>query len=69
MVDIIREYFPLKKKGQNYIGSCPFNSSTELGFVVCQDTQTFECSVCGDSGDRKRFIEKWSMQFLEGVME
>ncbi len=58
IVDIISEYVPLRKRGNNFIGLCPFHQEKTGSFSVNQDKQFFHCFGCGVSGDVIEFIKK-----------
>ena len=68
IVDIISEYLPLKKRGQNYIGLCPFHSEKTPSFTVSADKKIFHCFGCGESGSVITFImKKEGIDFLDAV--
>jgi len=57
IVDVISNYVPLKKAGQNYKGLCPFHAEKTPSFVVFPDTQSWHCfGACGTGGDVFAFI-------------
>jgi DNA primase len=51
IVEVIGQYVELKKRGQNYIGLCPFHSERSPSFTVNQDKQIYHCFGCGRGGD------------------
>jgi len=51
IVEIIGQYVELKKRGQNYIGLCPFHSERSPSFTVNQSKQIYHCFGCGRGGD------------------
>lgn len=68
IVTIIGEFIPLKKRGRNYIGLCPFHSEKTPSFVVSQDKQIYHCFGCGKGGNVFSFLmEKDAMSFPEAV--
>ena len=48
IVDLISEYVPLKKRGKNYVGLCPFHAEKAPSFNVSPDKQMFYCFGCGE---------------------
>jgi len=51
IVEVIGQYVELKKRGQNYIGLCPFHSERSPSFTVNQEKQIYHCFGCGRGGD------------------
>jgi DNA primase len=58
IVDLISEYVPLKKRGKNYVGLCPFHAEKTPSFTVTQDKQMFYCFGCGEGGNVISFLMK-----------
>ena len=56
IVDIISEYVPLKKKGANYFGLCPFHAEKTPSFSVNQAKQIYHCFGCGEGGNVFTFL-------------
>lgn len=56
IVDIVSEYVPLKKKGANYVGLCPFHNDRNPSFMVSDTKQIFKCFSCGVGGNAIKFI-------------
>lgn len=68
IVEIIREYVPLKKQGQNYVGLCPFHSEKTPSFVVSPHKQIYHCFGCGKGGNAFSFMmEKNGGNFVDAV--
>jgi len=68
IVEIIREFVPLKKQGQNMVGLCPFHAEKTPSFVVSPQKQIYHCFGCGKGGNVFTFImEKNGMTFPEAV--
>jgi len=68
IVDVIGEYVPLKKQGQNYTGLCPFHSEKTPSFVVSPHKQIYHCFGCGKGGNVFSFLmEKNGLSFPETV--
>jgi len=56
IVDIISDYVPLKKAGNNYKGLCPFHQEKTASFNVNPDKQFYYCFGCGAGGDVISFL-------------
>ena len=56
IVDVISEYLPLKKRGKNWVGLCPFHVDKKPSFSVSQDKQLFYCFGCGEGGNVFTFL-------------
>ncbi len=68
IVDLISEYVPLKKRGKNFVGLCPFHSEKDPSFNVSPDKQTFYCFGCGEGGNVFSFLMKHEkLSFPEAV--
>lgn len=70
IVDIISEYVPLRKRGKNYIGLCPFHTEKTPSFTVSDDKQIFHCFGCHAGGNVFKFIMDYKkISFIESVQE
>ncbi|MFP5356567.1 MAG: CHC2 zinc finger domain-containing protein, partial [Gemmatimonadota bacterium] len=59
IVAIIGEYVPLKGRGGNYRGPCPFHQGVNRNFSVSTTKGKFyHCFVCKESGDVFSFLQK-----------
>ena len=68
IVDIVSEYVNLKKRGNNYVGLCPFHSEHTPSFTVYPDSGSFYCFDCGIGGDVIKFISLIkSIDFIDSV--
>ncbi len=68
IVDFIGGYVSLKKRGQNYIGLCPFHGEKTPSFNVNPAMGIFKCFGCGESGDVIEFLRKYeNLDFNEAV--
>ncbi len=55
---VIQEFVPLKKRGKNYVGLCPFHPDKDPSFTVNEDKQIFYCFGCGEGGNVFKFLMK-----------
>ncbi len=68
IVEVIGEHVNLKKRGQNYVGLCPFHSEKTPSFVVSPQKQIYHCFGCGKGGNIFSFLmEKDGLAFPEVV--
>lgn len=68
IVDLIGDYVPLKKRGKNYLGLCPFHQEKTPSFNVSPERQIFHCFGCGKGGDVFRFLmDHEHLNFVEAV--
>jgi len=71
IVDIISDYIPLTKKGNNYVAPCPFHKSGQErtpSFTVSKDKQIFNCFACNKGGNVFSFIMDYEgVGFLDAV--
>jgi DNA primase len=56
IVDVVQEFVPLKKRGVNYIGLCPFHNEKTPSFTVSPSKEIFKCFGCGKVGNSVNFI-------------
>ena len=57
VVDVIGDFYELKKKGVNYQCLCPFHADKHMGsFVVSPRKNTYSCYSCGAHGDAIGFL-------------
>ncbi|MDD5382831.1 MAG: DNA primase [Candidatus Margulisbacteria bacterium] len=70
IVKIVSEYVPLRKRGKNYLGLCPFHPEKDPSFTVSPDKQLFHCFGCNEGGNVFAFIMKIeNVGFAEAVEE
>ena len=58
IVEVISSYVPLKKRGQNFWGCCPFHGEKTPSFSVNPGKNMFYCFGCHEGGDIFKFIMK-----------
>jgi DNA primase len=71
IVDVIGRRLTLERKGGAYWAKCPFHGSGEertASFKVYEDTGTFHCFGCKESGNAIHFLRKHDgVDFVEAV--
>lgn len=56
VVDVVQEFVPLKKRGVNLLGLCPFHNEKTPSFTVSPSKGIFKCFGCGKGGNSVNFI-------------
>ena len=70
IVDIIRDFIPLSKKGKNYFGICPFHDDHNPSMSVSPDKQMYKCFVCGEAGNVFNFVKNYKhISYYDAVKE
>ena len=68
IVEVIREYLPVKAVGVNFQALCPFHNEKTPSFVISPDKQVWHCFGCGRGGDVFSFVmEKEGLSFPEAL--
>ena len=68
IVDLVAASVPLKKRGKNYVGRCPFHKEKTPSFSVNQGKQMYYCFGCGAGGNVFTFVmETEKISFIEAV--
>lgn len=66
--DVVSSYVTLKKRGNTYVGLCPFHNEKTPSFTVYEDTQSFYCFGCSAGGDSVGFIRKIeNLDYIDAV--
>lgn len=63
IIEILSSFVKLKKRGQNYLGLCPFHNEKTPSFTVSPSKEIYKCFGCGRSGNAIGFLmehEKYS---------
>lgn len=58
IVEVVNEYVPLIKKGNSYLGLCPFHNDSNPSMSVNNDKKVFNCFSCGAKGTVIRFVAR-----------
>lgn len=68
VVDVVSSYVSLKKRGNTYVGLCPFHNEKTPSFTVYENTQSFYCFGCGAGGDSVSFMRKIeNLDYIDAV--
>lgn len=68
IVDVVSEFVSLRRRGQNYVGLCPFHSDKNPSFYVSQSKNICKCFSCGEGGDPIHFIMKHEqISYMEAI--
>jgi len=55
IMSVIQEFVPLKKRGVNYLGLCPFHNEKTPSFTVSPAKGIYKCFGCGKGGNAVTF--------------
>ncbi|OUV03564.1 MAG: DNA primase [Betaproteobacteria bacterium TMED82] len=70
IVSIVNSYVPLKKRGTNHVGLCPFHQEKTPSFTVNSVKGFFYCFGCGAKGDVISFLMQYKHHnFNEAIEE
>lgn len=58
IANLIGAYVPLKKRGNDLVGLCPFHAEKTPSFHVHPDRGFFKCFGCGAGGDAIAFVQR-----------
>ena len=68
ILEIVGEYVPLKRRGRNWFGLCPFHHEDTPSFSVNPEKGIFKCFGCGKGGNAVGFIQEIEhLTFSEAV--
>ncbi len=56
--DVVGDFVTLKKRGQNFIGLCPFHNERTPSFNVSPSKNIYKCFGCGKAGDAISFLKE-----------
>ncbi len=68
--EVVGDYVPLKKKGQNMWACCPFHEEKTPSFSVAPNKGIYKCFGCGKAGDSIQFImDLEGLNFPEAIRQ
>ncbi|MBN2245279.1 MAG: DNA primase [Candidatus Aminicenantes bacterium] len=68
IIEIASEYTTVRRRGNKYIGLCPFHSEKTPSFTIDEAKQLYHCFGCGAGGDIFTLVmEKENLTFPEAV--
>lgn len=68
LVELVQETVPLKPRGQDLWGCCPFHGEKTPSFHVIPATQVWHCFGCGKGGDCFTYVmERENLSFPEAI--
>jgi DNA primase len=68
IVAVISTFIKLNRKGNNYMGICPFHADRNPSLVVSPKKRIFKCFVCGTKGNVFGFVQQYKkVPFIEAV--
>ncbi len=68
LADVVAQYTTLRKRGNTYVGLCPFHQEKTPSFSVSADKGLYYCFGCGEGGDIFNFLQKMeNLSFSEAV--
>lgn len=60
IVDLISQNIELTKKGNNFVGLCPFHSDNNPSFTVSPEKKIYKCFVCDAGGNVISFYQNFN---------
>ncbi len=68
VVNVVSDYITLEKKGNNYVGLCPFHSDSNPSMSVSDSKRIFKCFSCGAGGGAINFVQNYEgISFIEAL--
>lgn len=68
IIDVARNYLPLRQKGQDFWACCPFHSEKTPSFAISSPKQFYYCYGCHESGNIFKLVMKMeNLSYPEAV--
>ncbi|MDE6802257.1 MAG: hypothetical protein K2J06_05780 [Muribaculaceae bacterium] len=68
IVDVVGDFVKLKRRGVNYIGSCPFHNGRTPSLSVSKSKGLCKCFSCGKGGSAVGFLmELEQLSYVEAL--
>ena len=65
---VVSSYVPMKRRGRNLVGLCPFHGEKTPSFNLYPETNSFYCFGCGAGGDVVTFIRRMeNLSYIDAV--
>ena len=65
---IVSGYVPMRRRGKNLVGLCPFHNEKTPSFTLYPESQSYYCFGCGAGGDVVNFIRRIeNLDYTEAV--
>ncbi len=70
IVEVVRQVVTLRRRGNSWVGLCPFHQEKTPSFHVVPAKGIFHCFGCGEGGDVFKFVQKTrGLEFFEALKE
>lgn len=70
IVEVISQYIDLRKRGQNYVGICPFHNDTHPSLYVSPAKEIYKCFACDAGGNVFTFLMEYDkISFIDAVKQ
>lgn len=68
IVDVVRHYIPVHKKGKNFVAICPFHADSNPSLSISTEKQIYKCFVCGAGGNVFTFVQNYQkVSFIDAL--
>ncbi len=68
IVDVVSQYVDLRKRGQNFVGLCPFHNDVHPSLYVSPSKQIYKCFACGAGGHAISFLMDFEkISFVDSI--